>query len=177
MIFRSVHMKKIAFLTAVFILTIFSASLFAGEQPEQPKKSKADLALIESYLKTIGATYKKIDEQHLTFRAGTKSKLDTIQINADPEKFFVYMGILDVFHVSSTDKSAAAVLTAVADLNYRLVMGKLEWDSSTGEIRLSYTFSTEDGLGYNSFYSVLMTLLTELPQVRAKLGQAGASVK
>ena len=44
--------------------------------------------------------------------------------------------------------------------NWNLNIGKFEWDKTDGEIRLSYCFTTENGIGYEAF-SAIVTTLTE----------------
>ena len=42
--------------------------------------------------------------------------------------------------------------------NWNLNIGKFEWDKTDGEIRYSYCFTTENGLGYESFNAIVLTI-------------------
>ena len=37
-------------------------------------------------------------------------------------------------------------------------VGKFEWDMSDGEIRYSYCFTTENGVGYEAFSAIIATI-------------------
>jgi len=43
--------------------------------------------------------------------------------------------------------------------NWRVNIGKFEWDKTDGEIRYSYTFTTENGLGFEAFDAIYFALL------------------
>jgi len=51
------------------------------------------------------------------------------------------------------------MLQRFMELNWELLIGKYEWDKSDGEVRLSYTFSTENGLGYEAFAACLQWIV------------------
>jgi molybdenum cofactor biosynthesis enzyme len=55
------------------------------------------------------------------------------------------------------------------EYNWRVNVGKFEWDKSDGEVRYSYTFTTETGVGFEAFEAIVVTLLKTADELWPKL--------
>ena len=132
----------------------------AGEDNEGFRENA--LALIESYL----------DRMKLKYEADTSDKWPVIKLpikmdNAshhvrvliDTEKELVYLFLNRYLSVPADHPNLAAVLQTLMDYNWRLHVGKLEWDKTDGEVRLSFTFTTENGVGFEAFEAILGALV------------------
>jgi hypothetical protein len=51
------------------------------------------------------------------------------------------------------------LLTRLAAMNYDLLIGKFQLNPNTGDITLSSEINVDDGMGYQTFYSVLHHLI------------------
>ena len=61
---------------------------------------------------------------------------------------------------ATTSKSMVLLLTRLAALNYDMLIGKIQLNPGTGDITLSAELNFDDGLGYQTFLSVLNVLVT-----------------
>lgn len=77
---------------------------------------------------------------------------------------------------ATTSKSMVLLLTQLASMNYDLLIGKFQLNPGSGEITLSAEINLDDGMGFQTFQSVLRHLIqtadTKHPDlVRAAKGQ------
>ncbi|MBC7288061.1 MAG: YbjN domain-containing protein [Armatimonadetes bacterium] len=97
------------------------------------------------------------DETHgailLSFR-GEAADYD-IYILVRQEQAVVYIAIANYLKVPADHENIDKILRRLMELNWEMSLGKAEWDASDGEVRLSYTFTTEDGLGTQALGVVL----------------------
>ena len=77
----------------------------------------------------------------------------------DAEKELVYMCLSRYLSAPEDHPNIDAIMQTLMDYNWRLNIGKLEWDTDDGEVRLSYTFTTENGVGFQAFEAILVTLV------------------
>ncbi|HPQ67584.1 MAG TPA: YbjN domain-containing protein [bacterium] len=155
-------MKKwIALLSLMLLLTAVAA--WAGP---------TDGATVEQYLTQMKLKFTKgqIGEYKfsLSFPDGQPEQF---YVRAMPSHKIVYLAIVDVYELAADNPKAPAVFRLMADLNYRLTVGKLEWDQQAKTIRLSYTFAAENGVDFASFKAAVQTLLTEVETVRKELAK------
>lgn len=97
-----------------------------------------------------------------------------VVIDAQRELVYLY---LNRYIVAPEDHpNLQAVLRTLMEYNWRLNVGKFEWDKTDGEVRYSFVFTTENGVGFEAFEAIYNTLaktgddlwpelskLTELP--------------
>lgn len=118
--------------------------------------------LIASYLDKMGYVY-TIDETDerseisLTMR-GENNRYD-LRIFIDDSRKVVYVCVNRFLTCPTSHPRLAPLLQRLMELNWQLLIGKYEWDKTDGEVRLSHTFSTENGLGYDAFVACFQLLV------------------
>jgi hypothetical protein len=142
--------------------------LAAGALAEPPTA-----ATVESFLAQMKVKAQQPSPGEFAFSLGfPDAKPEKFMVRALPQQKLVYLAILDVAHVAAKGATSEAQFRKLAELNYQLTVGKLEWEAATGGVRLSYTFANETGVDLKSFTAVLQTLLTEVGAARKALESA-----
>ena len=72
--------------------------------------------------------------------------------------FMVAAGYLELESAASS-KAMVLLLTQLAALNYELLIGKFQLNPTTGAISLSAEINLDDGMGFQTFQSVLSHLI------------------
>jgi len=166
---------KTATYLPVIVALLMSGAVWAQQEPAPPASEElpADetqgaaedvvtVQTITSYLDRMNYVYKldksvKVPEIELLMRGDNANYQLRIFID-DPRKV-VYMCINRLMTIPDSHPRKSAVLQRLMELNWELLIGKYEWDKSDGEARLSYTFSTENGLGYEAFVACFQLLV------------------
>ncbi len=118
--------------------------------------------IIASYLDKMGYVYEMhtaddVPKIYLTVQ-GKNNGYD-VRILIDNERDYVYMCVTRLLTCPATHPRLVPLLQRLMELNWQLLIGKYEWDNTYGEVRLSYTFSTENGLGYEAFVACFQLLV------------------
>jgi len=166
---------KIARYLPIIVALLISGAVRAQEEPTPPASEEVPaeetqavaedgvtVQTITSYLDRMNYVYKldksvKVPEIELLMRGENANYQLRIFID-DPRKV-VYMCINRLMTIPDSHPRKSAVLQRLMELNWELLIGKYEWDRSDGEVRLSYTFSTENGLGYEAFVACFQLLV------------------
>jgi len=166
---------KIARYLPIIVALLLSGAVWAQEEPMPPPSGEVpadetqaiakDVVTVEtitSYLDRMNYVYKldksvKVPEIELLMRGENGNYQLRIFID-DPRKV-VYMCINRLMTIPDSHPRKSAVLQRLMELNWQLLIGKYEWDKTDGETRLSYTFSTENGLGYEAFVACFQLLV------------------
>ena len=128
------------------------------------------LSKCEDFLKSMKIAYTKGGTDRLAFKTGfADGKQYSMILVADPINKYVYMAVLDIMKLPPDSPKACQVAKKIAQLNYGMMLAKLEWDAKRGEVRLSVTLTTEDGLSKARFTAALSTLLSTAEQVEKEL--------
>ena len=170
---RVVAMRTARTLVAIVAVMLLGSVLWAQEEvpppaeqtpagEAQPATDGVTVVTITSYLEEMGYVYKvdksgKVPEIELLMR-GNNSNYDLRIFIDDPRKI-VYTAVNRIMTVPNVHPRKYALLQRLMELNWELLIGKYEWDKSDGEVRLSYTFSTENGLGYDAFAACFQLLV------------------
>jgi len=72
--------------------------------------------------------------------------------------FMVAAGYLQL-EAATSSKSMVLLLTQLAAMNYEMLIGKFQLNPTTGAISLSAEINLDDGMGYQTFQSVLGHLI------------------
>jgi hypothetical protein len=72
--------------------------------------------------------------------------------------FMVAAGYLEL-EAATSSKSMVLLLTQLAALNYEMLIGKFQLNPTTGAISLSAEINLDDGMGFQTFQSVLEHLI------------------
>lgn len=153
--------KHIILIALIALCIILSSAAFAGE-------ITADTLL--GYFKAMKIDAQKDPQGNLVFKTGfSDGKQFDFLCVVDSKNKYVYLAVVDIMKLSATAPALCEVTKKIAALNYGLMMAKLEWDKKGGEVRLSTTLSTEDGLSSKRFTAALSTLIASAEQVEKKL--------
>ncbi len=132
------------------------------------------LALIKSYLDRMELKY-EVDTEAKFPIIGVPMKMDNavhhLRVVIDAERELVYMYLNLYLKAPADHPRINEILTTLMDYNWRLNVGKFEWDKSDGEVRYSYTFTTENGVGFEAFEAILATLLNTGDQLWPELSK------
>ena len=166
---------KIARHLPIIVALLMSGAVWAQEEPAPPgsgdvpagetqalSKDVVTVQTITSYLDRMNYVYKveksvKVSDVELLMRGDNGNYQLRIFID-DPRKV-VYMCINRLMTIPDSHPRKSAVLQRLMELNWELLIGKYEWDKSDGEVRVSYTFSTENGVGYEAFVACFQLLV------------------
>lgn len=134
---------------ALLVLTAVSFSEISGD-------------IIGGYLDQIGEdlVYERVENEFMLL-AETEdgSQIPYMYILADPEMEGCLLVALTPGIVPGSGAERTAALEVIAQLNWNNTWVKFAIDPETGDVSAMYTFSTEDGLGYESFAVMLNLLL------------------
>lgn len=146
----------------------------AGSEEQQAFSENA-LALIKSYLDRMELKYEASAEEGKSPAIGFIMKMDNkehqVGIIIDAERQLVYVYINRYLAAPGDHADIGAILTTLMDLNWKLNVGKFEWDKNDGEVRYSYTFTTENGVGFEAFEAIVSTLLSTADQLWPELSK------
>ncbi len=155
-------MKK-SLLTVLALAIILMFHSLAGAE-------EISLKTCRGYLKAMKIEAKNAGPDRLAFKTGfPDGKTYDFLLMADKKNKFVYLALVDLMKLQKNSSNLCEVTKKMASLNYGMVMTKLEWDEAKGEVRLSATMSTEDGLSQKRFGATLASLLLAAEQVEKKL--------
>jgi hypothetical protein len=154
---------------------LFAAALFAAEPPAPPSAptpqpsvpqlfaSDADaLATVRGYLDQLKVSHETdTTKAHpvVTFKVKKDNATHHVCVIIDAKRGMVYVYLNRYFVLPNDNPNRDAVLRELMKKNWDLNIGKFEWDPSDGEVRLSYCFTTENGIGYEAFRAIVATLL------------------
>ncbi|MCX7599752.1 MAG: YbjN domain-containing protein [Armatimonadetes bacterium] len=114
-----------------------------GDAPGPP-----DLDEVTHMLNQLELKYSAYPEKNAVglFFEGDHGDFDVF-IVVEREMALVYIAVARYLEVPSDHPRLDRVIRRLMELNWNMPLGKLEWDPRDGEVRLSYAFTTEDGLG------------------------------
>ena len=147
----------------------------AGAMPENAAEGAhgletVDLAYLTRYLDRMGLKYEANHEKGFArlVMVGDHGKYDTYVI-ANVDTALAFIVISNYMTVRSDHRNCDKVLRRLMELNWKLNVGKFEWDPTDGEVRLTFTFSTENGVGYEAFTAVFETLTATADEYKEDL--------
>ena len=145
---------------AVMAVILFLSSALALARDDEALRSGVDLVYLTNYLDRMDLKYEANEERSAAnlVMVGDHGKYDTYVI-ADPSTALAFIVIGDYLTVPAEHRNCDKVLRELMKLNWDLNVGKFEWDPSDGEVRFSFTFSTENGVGFEAFEAVFGTLI------------------
>lgn len=140
---------------------------------------QVDLQTVTGFLTKAGFADHKIANDRVV-TVPVKGKNTSFQLNIqlfERERvlFMVATGYLRL-EQATTSKSMVLLLTQLAAMNYDLLIGKFQLNPGTGDITISAELNLDDGMGYQTFQSVLNHLIKTADEkypdlVRAAKGQ------
>ncbi len=139
------------------MLAVFASSMaFAVVAPES----------VAGYLDQINATYEQEGDVFFITQTdettGDAYAIFYIEVNAEMEACFMAGPTPGV--VPSEGAGRLAALELMSDLNSSYPFVKFEADPSTGEIMCTYTFSTENGMGFEAFAAMVSVIFSTIEE-------------
>jgi hypothetical protein len=135
----------------ILVLSVFAAVSFAEVSGD----------IVAGYLDQLGeeVVYERAENEFMLL-AETEdgSQIPYLYILVDPEMEGCLLVALTPGIVPESGPERAAAFETIAQLNWDNTWVKFAVDPETGEVSAMYTFSTEDGLGSESF-AVMINLL------------------
>ena len=134
---------------ALLVLTAISFAEVSGD-------------IIEGYLDQIGEDmiYERVENEFMLLaETEDESQIPYMYILADPEMEGCLLVALTPGIVPASGAERTAALETIAQLNWNNTWVKFAIDPEMGDVSAMYTFSTENGLGYESFAVMLNLLL------------------
>ncbi len=136
----------------ILVLSVLTAISFAEVSGD----------IIEGYLDQMGEdlVYERVENEFMLL-AETEdgSQIPYMYILADPEMEGCLLVALTPGIVPESGAERTAALETIAQLNWNNTWVKFAIDPESGDVSAMYTFSTEDGLGHESFTVMLNLLL------------------
>lgn len=118
--------------------------------------------MVAGYLDRIGEdlTYEREENEFiLLVSTADSSQVPYMYILVDPEMDGCLLVALTPGIVPESGAERTAALETLAQLNWNNTWVKFTNDPETGEVTAMYTFTTENGLGYESFTIMINLLL------------------
>ncbi len=118
--------------------------------------------MVEGYLGQIGdeLVYERVENEFMLLaEIEDGSQIPYMYILVDPEMEGCLLVALTPGMVPQSGAERTAALEVIAQLNWNNTWVKFAIDPETGEVSAMYTFSTENGLGFDSFAVMLNLLL------------------
>jgi hypothetical protein len=131
----------------------------AGDEGKTFKENA--LALVKSYFDRMNLKY-EVDTSKEYPVVSCTLKMDNathhMRVVIDSKRQLVYLFLNRYLSAPANSANVGKVLQALMEQNWNLNIGKFEWDPSDGEIRYSYCFTTENGIGFEAFEAIVQTL-------------------
>ena len=137
---------------SILVLAVLTSISFAGISGD----------IVEGYLDQIGGDliYERAENEFMLLaNTEDRSQIPYMYILVDPEMEGCLLVALTPGMVPESGTERAAALEVIAQLNWDNTWVKFVSDPETGDVSAMYTFSTENGLGYDSFAVMLNLLL------------------
>ncbi len=141
-------------LTVLFVLTAISFAEVSGD-------------IVQGYLDQIGEdlVYERAENEFMLLaETEDETQIPYMYILADSEMEGCLLVALTPGVVPESGAERTAALEVVAQLNWNNTWVKFAIDPESGDVSAMYTFSTENGLGYDSFAVMLNLLLVTVDE-------------
>jgi hypothetical protein len=148
---------------ALFLGTLFVSSPISAQEPDAEPEQPAPryLAAIEAELSALSIphTCETVTETRarcaFTQRATTSERELAIHLVYSDETDTVYIYVARLAVAPPDASTTPAVLQRMMELNWALLVGKLEWNAADGEIRLSMVLNTDSNFDRRAFRSLV----------------------
>jgi len=162
--------------TLIIVLLLLITALPAAALSDAKSASAAEPAAAQPFAAEAGATTAikgYLERMKISFQSAVKDGYPIIdfsekmpnathhvRIVIDAKRGLIYVFLNRYLVLPNENPNRDAVLRELMKKNWDLNIGKFEWDPSDGEIRFSYCFTTENGVGFEAFEAIVTTLLT-----------------
>ncbi|MCL4233597.1 MAG: hypothetical protein KJ042_03655 [Deltaproteobacteria bacterium] len=151
-------------------LVLVAVAFVAVTWPGAVYAQGAVMADLQAHLDAMKITTTKAGTDAVEFSAGfDAAKSRKFFARLDAKANFLYLAIVDLPKLDAKDPKWCDRAKTILRLNYGLALSKLEWDESTGELRLSRSVATEKGIGRDELNAMIQDLLASVEAVEARL--------
>lgn len=141
---------------AVVLAFLASSLAFAVVTPET----------IAGYLDQINASYEQEEDVFFIVQtdevSGEAYAIFYIEVNATMDACFMAGPTPGIVPASGPERLAA--LELISELNSAYPFVKFEADPTTGEVMCTYTFTTENGVGYEAFTAMVSVIFSTIEE-------------
>lgn len=131
---------------------------------------------VARYLRRMGLKFETNAAKgycHMVLR-GRQGAYDTYVIT-EPKRSLAFIVVRDYLTVRPNSRNCDRALRALMDANWNLSVGKFEWSKTTGEVRITYAFGTQNGIGYDTFKAIFQRIAQaadeQLPMLKRANGE------
>ncbi len=138
------------------------ATLPAHAEPAAPRYASVLQAELEALKLAPECTTESPTRQVCRYRARASTTERTLPARAvySDETDTVYIYIERYLSAPADNPRTPALLRRMMELNWEMLIGKLEWDPRSGEVRLGAVMSTDSNFDRRAFRSLVKTLDT-----------------
>ncbi len=133
----------------------------AGLEDDPWASDEATVDVVKSYLDRMELYYEadaEPDRAVVDLPVEMDNATHHVLVISSAESRMLYVALNRYLFVPPDHPHALTVMQALMERNWDLTLGAFGWDPTDGEVRLSYGFSTENGVGFEAFEAVLLTL-------------------
>ena len=139
----------------LLILSVFAVSAYATVSSD----------VVASYLDSLGATYDQAENAFLLYVVeGDEEPWPFFYIEISDRDEACYMVGFTPGVLPATGEARIAGLEVLSDLNWNYTFVKFSADPETGEVSVSYTFSTENGVGFEAFSAMMYVMIATVQE-------------
>jgi hypothetical protein len=138
----------------------------AGAVPRYAAALQAELVAME---RDPSCAHEARARFHCSF-AGETADSGTMHAVYSDETDTVYVYLERYAMLPPDDPHSAALLRRMMELNWQLLVGKLEWSARSGEVRLSAVLNTDSNFDRRALRSIVLALGAAASRYRAELG-------
>ncbi len=154
--------STVALAGALIAVLALPASLAAQDEEAEPERAAPRyLQAIEAELSALSIphTCEAVTETRarcaFTRRVATSERELTVHLVYSDETDTVYIYVARLVVVPPDAPSTPAALRRMMELNWALLVGKLEWNAADGEVRLSMVLNTDSNFDRRAFRSLV----------------------
>jgi hypothetical protein len=146
------------------VLSILLSAVLSSGAAAQAAKSPARYAqVMAEELAAMGiaaqCAAESAQREHCTFLARSESQEPvTLHTLYDDDTDTIYFHVESWLELPPERARGSAVLERLMELNWELLVGKLEWNPRTGEVRLSAVLNTDSNFDRRAFRSIVRAL-------------------
>ncbi len=146
-------------LTACIGLCASSAAAQQGDAP-RPRYLAAIQAELEAMQIPAACEAESATRARCSYRHQGRTSQRELQIHLvySDETDTIYFYVDHYLEAPPDAETTPAVLRRLMELNWQMLIGKLEWDPSDGEVRLAMVANTDSNFDRRTFRSIVRTL-------------------
>ncbi|MBN1434115.1 YbjN domain-containing protein [Candidatus Fermentibacterales bacterium] len=115
--------------------------------------------VVQGYLDQMGILYDRVENEFMILMEDEQGEQwPVMYIGVEPDIDACYLAVFTPAVVPESGQERYDALETIMELNWSSLFGKFEVNPETGEVSVSYIFSTENGMGYEAFEAILGVL-------------------